>query len=94
MKRGTETRSCNLWRDNKYYTFRECLFAASLNKDTTRVRLIVICGLTGFTLFSPHYLTNCTTFEKKLRNTKCVCFDFLYNFRLKHLSFQEEVSEM
>jgi len=32
--------------------------------------------------------------KKKLLNTQNVCFDFLYNFRLKHFSFYEEMSEM
>jgi hypothetical protein len=31
--------------------------------------------------------------KKKLLN-KNVCFDFLYNFCLKHLSFQEEVKKL
>ena len=42
-----------------------------------------------------HYLINGTIFErkKKLLNIKCV-FDFLYNFCLKHFSFEEEFSEI
>ena len=42
----------------------------------------------------PHYLTNGTIFWKKSYRTQNVCFDFLYNFRLKHFSFQEEMSEI
>jgi hypothetical protein len=34
-----------------------------------------------------NYVINGTIFGKKLLNTKCVCFDFLYNFYLKHFSF-------
>ena len=58
-----------------------------------RMRRIVICGPTGCTVFFPHYLINGTIFEKSywIQN---VCFDFLYNFCLKHLSFWEELSEM
>jgi hypothetical protein len=30
---------------------------------------------------------------EKVTEQKNVCFDFLYNFRLKHFSFQEEMGE-
>jgi len=43
---------------------------------------------------SPHYLTNGTIFEEKKLWTQKVCFDFLYNFCLKHFSFWEELSEI
>ena len=34
---------------------------------------IVVCGLPGYTIFSPHYLINGTTFEKKVIEHKmCV----------------------
>ena len=37
-----------------------------------RMRRIVICGLSGSTIFFPRYLINGTIFEKKLLNIKCV----------------------
>jgi len=38
-----------------------------------RMRHIVICGLTGSTIFFPHYLINGTIFGgKKLLHIKCV----------------------
>ena len=33
---------------------------------------IVICGLSGSTIFFPHYLTKGTIFGRKLLNIKCV----------------------
>ena len=41
------------------------------------------------TLYSifPHFLINSTISEKKSYRTQNVCFDFLYNFCLKHFSF-------
>ena len=41
---------------------------------------IVICGLSGSTIFFPRYLINGTIFEKKSYLTKNVCFDSFYNF--------------
>ena len=46
---------------------------------------IVICGLSGSTIF-PHYFLNGTIFWKNLLNIK-LCFDFCYNSCLKHFSF-------
>ena len=41
----------------------------------------------------PHYLTEGKNCEKKNTEHK-MCFDFLYNFYLKHFSFEKEMSEM
>jgi hypothetical protein len=41
----------------------------------------------------PHYLINGIS-EKKSYETQNVYFDLLYNFCLKHFSFQEELSEI
>ena len=41
----------------------------------------------------PHYYTNGMTSERKLLNIK-LCFNFLYNFRPKHLLFYEELSKI
>jgi hypothetical protein len=40
----------------------------------------------------PFYLIKGTILEKKFTEQKTY-FDFLYNFRLKHFSFQEELRE-
>ena len=40
------------------------------------------------------YLTKGTIFEKKKVIEHKMCFDFLYNFRLKHFSLYEEMREM
>jgi len=41
-----------------------------------RMRYIVICGLSGFTIFFPHYLTN-STIKKKFLNIKCVLISLI-----------------
>jgi hypothetical protein len=41
----------------------------------------------------PHYLINVTIFRKRCC-AQNVCFDFLYNFCLKHFSFNEELSKV
>jgi hypothetical protein len=42
----------------------------------------------------PHYPINGTIFGKKGVIEHKTCFDFLYNFCLKHFAFQEELSEI
>jgi hypothetical protein len=51
------------------------------------MRMRHYCHLWPAPLYSifPHYLINGTIFEKSYRTQKA-CFDFLYNFCLKHLS--------
>ena len=51
---------------------------------------IAICSHSCSTIFL-HIISQTARFlkEKKSLSTKYVCFDFLYNFCLKHLSFQE-----
>jgi hypothetical protein len=41
----------------------------------------------------PDYLINDIIFGQKVTGHKNMCFDFLYNFCLKHFSFLEEISE-
>ena len=51
----------------------------------------VVCPVVPFFL-----LINFTVFEKKKKKVADhkICFDFLYNLCLKHISFWEELSEM
>ena len=46
-----------------------------------RMRRIVVCGLSGCTIFFPHYLINSMIFGKKLLNIK-----FVFRFSLQLLS--------
>ena len=61
-------------------------------QHAVRIDHIVICGLSGYTIFSilSHKQQ---VFRKQVIEYK-MCFDFLYNFCLKHFSFQEELSEI
>ena len=51
------------WKSNKYYTtrVRVCVFVALGIQHAMRMCLIIICGLSRFTMF-PHYLINGTIF--------------------------------
>ena len=53
-------------------TYSECVSVASIIQRAMGMRHIVICGLSGFTVFFLHYLINGTIFEKKLLNINCV----------------------
>jgi hypothetical protein len=59
-----------------------------------RMRHIAICGLSVrlYNIF-PHYLINGTIFEKNVVEQN-VCFEFLYQLFLKHLSFPKELGKM
>jgi hypothetical protein len=64
-------------------THSECVFVALVTQHATRMRHIVICGMTCSTIIFPHFLINGNIFKKKGTENK-MCFDFLYNFGLKH----------
>ena len=61
------------------------MFAAQVIQHAKRVRHIVICGLSTFIF--PHYLIRGTIFGGGGYLTQNVCFDFLYNCRLKRYKF-------
>ena len=48
-----------------------------------RLRLIVICGLSGSVIFCFHFILQNARISEKVIEHKIVCFDFLYNFCLK-----------
>ena len=60
------------------------MFVALGIQNAMHMRHVVICGLPGLKSF-PRHLANGTIFKNK--NIEYVCFDFLYNFCLKHFSF-------
>jgi len=67
------------------------VFVALVSQHAMRMRHIAICGLPRSTMFFflfffLHFLITGTIFERGYR-TQNVCFDFLYNFYLKHFSF-------
>jgi hypothetical protein len=59
-----------LWKNNKYYIFEMCVFAALGLHHAMRVHCIVICGLPGSTIFVQ--IINSTIKKKKLLDIKCV----------------------
>ena len=71
------------WKSNEYYT--TSVFVALGIQHAMRMRNIVICGLPRSTIFF-HIISQTVRFSKELAEHK-MCFDFLYNFCLKHFSF-------
>jgi len=59
-----------------------------------RMSHIVIRGLSATTKFFNIISLKALFWEKKVIEKKNACFDFLYNFRLKSFSFQEELREI
>jgi len=60
------------------------VFVTLRNRREMRIRHIVICGLTGSTIFF-HITYERQDFRKKIDHK--MCFHFLYNFCVKNFSF-------
>jgi TRAP-type uncharacterized transport system fused permease subunit len=56
-------------KSNKYNIFCVCVCVALVIQHAKRIRSVVICGLSGFTIL---FHINGGIFEKKLLNIKCV----------------------
>jgi hypothetical protein len=92
--RNTELRSCNHCYSGNAISFiySECMFVTLGIQHAMRMRHIVICGLPRSTVL--FHISKMARFSKTRYWIQNVCFGFFYNFRLKHISFYEEVSEM
>ena len=60
-----------MWKSNKYYILRECVFVALGIQRAMRMPHI-ICGLPGHYKIFLHYIINDTIFERKKLNIKCM----------------------
>jgi hypothetical protein len=74
-------------------TYSKSVIAGLCIQHATRMRHIVVCGLSDSTILF-HILINGMILEKKSRWTQNVYCDILYTFCPRHLSCQEEMREM
>ena len=77
-------------------TYSQCVFVALGTQYAMCMYLTVICSLSGSTKIFHGYLISRKIFKKKKKKVieHKTCFDFLYNFCLKHLSLWEEQSKI
>ena len=68
------------------------MFVALIIQHAKEMLRIVVCGLSDSTIFF-HISYKRHDFRKEVIGYK-MCFDFLYNFCLKHFPFREEFSEI
>ena len=59
-----------------------------------RMCRIVICDVSGSTIFFPHYLMSGTILERKNPEHRMFVLIILYSYYLKHFSFYEEFGEI
>jgi len=78
-------------------TYSECVcmcVALGIQRAMRMCRIIFSSVACPVLRYSSTFSHKRQDFWKKNYWTQNVCFDFLYNFCLKHLSFQEELSEI
>jgi hypothetical protein len=81
-------------KNNKYCIIWACVFSCRYpSRKAYAPYYTVICGLSG-----SHYFSTLSPEWHHFRQQKVIehktCFDFLYNFCLKYVSFKEELNEM
>ena len=71
---GAFVQPLSQWTNNAYYIFwaRVCVWVALIIQHATRVRHIVICGLSGCTVFFHIISWTVMCRKQKLMNIKCV----------------------
>jgi len=75
-------------------TYSECLSVALFVQHAKRMRRIILSYVDCLAAEISTFFPKRHDFEEKKNWTWNVCFDFLYNFCLKHFSLQEEFSEI
>jgi hypothetical protein len=97
VQRNIDARSCNhfflQWKSNKYYIFWVCAYSLRYPACNAHAPYCHLWSVRLYYIF-PHYLINGRISKKKSYWVQNVCFDFLYNFLLKHFSFYEELCEV